>query len=498
MSSIIPLEVVDDEEFQALDAAITAAELSVSSSTKAETSTLRICPPSLNPCYLQANAVPLGLRSDLSDLSTSQAPNKLEFLTDSLNVENRVPCSTSLHGSGERNSSSALEFIAADGAECLPSELLCVRPIHRECGSCGGISDASTEETFISSTKSSEMIQTDSARVDQANAGQGCSGSNGVVLHAGHTEELRTCSTCNASVDKNVLKSCNSSRHLPSWPRPSSGHWRKSSRPSEHEESRQTIRPRVDNALASTLDLPDVSCTDTYRLPWGIVPHSFKGRPKNKLPSFQFKGQIIYSDTVLDAESAAKELLRQVEAKKPANGGLVLLGFDTEWKVVFKRGAERRKVAVVQLCVDADKCNVFHVIHSGIPSSLKTILEDPMVSKVGIGAYGDAGKLRSDYNVNVKGVKELSGLANLKMVGCMNKSWGLSSLAEELLGKQVDKAPSIRMGDWEVEKLSEAQLLYAATDAFASLYLFQVLATFPDPCRDGSPKTHSLEPGNMK
>ena len=57
-------------------------------------------------------------------------------------------------------------------------------------------------------------------------------------------------------------------------------------------------------------------------------------------------------------------------------------------------------------------------------------------------AHGDAAKLSSDYGVNVKGVKDLSGLANLKLRGLNNaatstKSWSLSSLTEELLGKQV-------------------------------------------------------------
>ena len=62
--------------------------------------------------------------------------------------------------------------------------------------------------------------------------------------------------------------------------------------------------------------------------------------------------------------------------------------------------------------------------------------------QVGVCAHGDAAKLSSDYGVNVKGVKDLSGLANLKLRGLNNvatstKSWSLSSLTEELLGKQV-------------------------------------------------------------
>lgn len=58
------------------------------------------------------------------------------------------------------------------------------------------------------------------------------------------------------------------------------------------------------------------------------------------------------------------------------------------------------------------------------------------------------------------------------------QSWSLSSLAEELTCKKVEKVPGIRCGDWEACPLSPPQLQYAATDAFASLYLYQILETF--------------------
>jgi hypothetical protein len=37
---------------------------------------------------------------------------------------------------------------------------------------------------------------------------------------------------------------------------------------------------------------------------------------------------------------------------------------------------------VLQLCMDAECCYVFHVIHSGIPKVLQDILEDPLIAKV--------------------------------------------------------------------------------------------------------------------
>lgn len=45
-------------------------------------------------------------------------------------------------------------------------------------------------------------------------------------------------------------------------------------------------------------------------------------------------------------------------------------------------GAIPSKVAVVQICVDNDYCDVMHIIHSGIPQSLKHIIEDSTLVKV--------------------------------------------------------------------------------------------------------------------
>ena len=39
---------------------------------------------------------------------------------------------------------------------------------------------------------------------------------------------------------------------------------------------------------------------------------------------------------------------------------------------------------------------------------------------------------------------------------------------------QLPKPKGIRMGNWEANVLSKAQLEYAATDAFASWYLYEV------------------------
>jgi len=88
---------------------------------------------------------------------------------------------------------------------------------------------------------------------------------------------------------------------------------------------------------------------------------------------------------------------------------------------------------------------------------------------------------------------DLSILANAKLTSDPHavKQWSLSSLAQELTCKQVEKVRSIRTGDWEAEPSSQPQLLYAATDAFASWHLYQVLKSFPDPVISSLPEGNS-------
>ncbi|XP_019705351.1 3'-5' exonuclease isoform X2 [Elaeis guineensis] len=143
------------------------------------------------------------------------------------------------------------------------------------------------------------------------------------------------------------------------------------------------------------------------------------------------------------------------------------------------RGASPRKAAVMQICMDNSHCYVMHIIHSGIPSILKSLLKDNSSVKVGIGVANDASKISKDYNVCVEPVEDLSSLANLK-IGGAPKKWGLSSLTETVTCKQLEKPRKIRLGNWETNVLSTEQLQYAATDAFACWYLYQVLKGFPD------------------
>ncbi|MED6158962.1 hypothetical protein PIB30_037934 [Stylosanthes scabra] len=216
-----------------------------------------------------------------------------------------------------------------------------------------------------------------------------------------------------------------------------------------------------------------------------------QGYSRMRLPVMKFGGQIMYSRTFADVEKAAEKLLKVLEEKKRSMVQIPL-GFDIEWKPSFRSGVPPGKVAVMQICHGTSHCHVLHLIHSGIPKNLQLLLEDPLILKVGAGIGGDTAKVFRDYKISIKGVEDLSFHANRKLGGSPHH-WGLASLAEKLLSKQLKKPKKIRLGNWETSVLSKEQLEYAATDAFASWHLYQAIKDLPEPQVESNDKSSKAE-----
>ncbi|CAD5168194.1 unnamed protein product [Musa acuminata subsp. malaccensis] len=224
-------------------------------------------------------------------------------------------------------------------------------------------------------------------------------------------------------------------------------------------------------------DRPPSSCPTNGA--WRVSPLRCPGNFKVRYPTMAYRGSIIYCRTAPEVEQASMELLNKIRSMKQCMDH-VSLGFDIEWRPVFKRGEAPRKAAVMQICLENARCYVMHIIHSGIPPGLKCLLEDTVSVKVGVCIANDAWKMTNDYNVCVEPLEDLSSLANLKLGG-VPKRWSLASLTEMITCKQLEKPKKIRMGNWEADVLSKEQLQYAATDAFVSWHLYQqILKGFPD------------------
>ncbi|VFQ79261.1 unnamed protein product [Cuscuta campestris] len=230
-----------------------------------------------------------------------------------------------------------------------------------------------------------------------------------------------------------------------------------------------------------------VTRTRCRRLPDSLFSNSFSLSPcrrsvfkrKSKmLPELAFRGRVVYCRTAAEAEKSAAELLNFIETKRKAQGE-VSLGLDLEWKPSFRRGVAPGKAAVLQICGEMSRCYVFHICHSGIPQNLQTLLQSTTTVKVGSNIANDARKIFLDHNVSIRNLEDLSALANQKLDGAP-KNWGLASLTESLLCKQLPKPSNLRLGNWDTPVLSKEHLSYAATDAFVSWHLYQVLKSLPD------------------
>ncbi|XP_041086155.1 Werner syndrome ATP-dependent helicase homolog isoform X2 [Polyodon spathula] len=193
-------------------------------------------------------------------------------------------------------------------------------------------------------------------------------------------------------------------------------------------------------------------------------PHK-KNVLEDNLPYLEFPGSVVYSYESGDCSFLSEDLRDTLAA-----GSAV--GFDIEWPP-FTNG-KAGKVALLQLCPSEKKCYLFHLSSmSGFPSGLRRLLEDETIKKVGVGIEGDRWKLMSDFDIKLSGFVELSHIANEKLK-CIEK-WSLDGLVKQLLKKQLLKEKSVRCSNWADFTLTEDQIKYAATDAYAGLLIYQKL-----------------------
>jgi len=97
------------------------------------------------------------------------------------------------------------------------------------------------------------------------------------------------------------------------------------------------------------------------------------------------------------------------------------------------------------------------------------LLENPAISKIGADVAGDLRALRQLRHFRDGGFVDLQQIA--PRWGIEEKS--LRKLAALTLGKRVSKAQ--RLSNWEGATLTDKQQLYAATDAWACICIYEAL-----------------------
>ena len=145
-----------------------------------------------------------------------------------------------------------------------------------------------------------------------------------------------------------------------------------------------------------------------------------------------------------------------------------ILGFDTETKPCFVAKVPRNKMAILQLSGE-DRAYIFRLQQIGVPQKLAELLADGNILKVGAAVHDDIKGLRNYNNFEPDVFIDLQKLAG--EYGIEEKS--VRKMAAIILGKRVSK--SQQLSNWESAQLSEAQLRYAAIDAWVCLQMYRQL-----------------------
>jgi len=169
-----------------------------------------------------------------------------------------------------------------------------------------------------------------------------------------------------------------------------------------------------------------------------------------------FKGEIVLIDNLKIFYEVFPRLLRSE-----------LLGFDTETRPTFKKG-KKNSVSLIQLSTEDLAC-LFRINKIGIPDELVELLSDPSVIKAGVAVHDDIRFLKGVRKFSPEGFIDLQNF--VKDFGI--QSSGLKKLAAIVLGFRISKRQQVT--DWEAEKLSEAQQIYAATDAWVCHQIYKKL-----------------------
>lgn len=177
-----------------------------------------------------------------------------------------------------------------------------------------------------------------------------------------------------------------------------------------------------------------------------------------ELPLHQFDGEIVLVETPKMARVAATYL-----------SGREVVGFDTETKPSFRKG-DNHQVALLQLSTN-DRAFLIRVNMTGIPPEIKRLLSDPNLLKAGAAIRDDVKGLQKISRFTPGGFVELQGMA--RDLGI--KDFSLKKLCAILLGFRISK--SQQLSNWEADELSSRQMVYAATDAWASLKIYEKLQT---------------------
>lgn len=203
-------------------------------------------------------------------------------------------------------------------------------------------------------------------------------------------------------------------------------------------------------------------------------PHQLMPQPRTRLatpdkeaiallPEFERLGldRITLVTTGEQARAAAAAL-----AKAPA------WGFDTESKPTFRVGEVSDGPHILQLAT-SERAWVFQLHDPACRAVAAELLALPGFVKAGFGLGDDRKRIIAKLGVQPMGVLELNSVF---LERGYRKDMGVKGAVAVLFNQRFIKSKKAATSNWANPRLSEAQLVYAANDAYAAIRVYEALA----------------------
>lgn len=172
------------------------------------------------------------------------------------------------------------------------------------------------------------------------------------------------------------------------------------------------------------------------------------------LPLVSFPGKIITVNSEREADKAVPFLLSKD-----------ILGVDTETRPSFKKG-QQHKVSLLQVATE-DICFLFRLNYIGMVTPVISLLSNTDVPMVGLSWHDDLAALQKRMEFKPGLFIDIQDI--IGDIGIEDKS--LQKLYANIFKQKISKRQ--RLTNWDADVLSEKQMSYAATDAWACVRLYK-------------------------
>lgn len=170
--------------------------------------------------------------------------------------------------------------------------------------------------------------------------------------------------------------------------------------------------------------------------------------------------QITVVSTVSQAQAALKEL-----------AGQTALGFDTESKPTFAKNESSDGPHIVQLST-LSRAWIFQLEDAECRRVVALLLESPAIVKAGFGLGDDRKRIIHKLGVDPHGILDLNVVFRERGY---RKDMGVRGAVAVMFNKRFIKSKKASTSNWANPKLSEAQIVYAANDAYGAMRVYQAL-----------------------